>query len=321
MRLEGKIAAITGGGSGIGRACALAFAREGADVAVGDLDPERAAQVAAEVRALGRRALDMRIDVTEQADLDRFVDGVVGDLGGLTVWVGSAGVSIGATLLDHTREDWRRVMDLNLDAVVFGSQAAARRWWSAAPAPSSISPPSTARALSASAWAIAPPRRRSSWPRRSWPLNLPPHGVRANSIGPGYTDTPLFRGAREEGDEAIAPLLDPRPGRTPRQRLTRSPPRPSSWPRTSRASSPATASSPTAAGWSTATGSAGPAAGRGVTLGPGVFIRVRGLNFDSEATSPAPWHSEPNSRHSEQSEESKGRRECTASLDSSLRSE
>ena len=92
MRLEGKIAAITGGGSGIGRACALAFAREGADVAVGDLDPERAAQVAAEVRALGRRALDMRIDVTEQADLDRFVDGVVSDLGGLTVWVGSAGV-------------------------------------------------------------------------------------------------------------------------------------------------------------------------------------------------------------------------------------
>ena len=84
MRLEGKIAAITGGGSGIGRACALAFAREGADVAIGDLDPERAAGVADEVRALGRRALDMPTDVTEQDDLDRFVDGVVSDLGGLT---------------------------------------------------------------------------------------------------------------------------------------------------------------------------------------------------------------------------------------------
>ena len=127
MRLEGKIAAITGGGSGIGRACALAFAREGADVAVGDLDPERAASVADEVRALGRRALDMPIDVTKQSDLDQFVDGVVSDLGSLTVWVGSAGVSIGAMFLDHTREDWRRLMDLNLDAVVFSAQTAARR--------------------------------------------------------------------------------------------------------------------------------------------------------------------------------------------------
>lgn len=207
MRLEGKIAAITGGGSGIGRACALAFAREGADVAIGDLDPERAASVADEVRALGRRALDVSIDVTKQDDLDRFVDGVVDELGGLGVWVGSAGVSIGAMFLDHTREDWRRLMDLNLDAVVFSAQAAARR----------MAPNGSGSIINiASIYGGRAVRERIAYctskaavimATQVMAVELAEHGVRANSIGPGYTDTPLFRGAREEGNEAIAPLL------------------------------------------------------------------------------------------------------------------
>ena len=207
MRLEGKIAAITGGGSGIGRACALAFAREGADVAVGDLDPERAAQVADEVRALGRRSLDMRIDVTEQADLDRFVDGVVSELGGLSVWVGSAGVSIGGTLLDHTRGEWRRLMNLNLDAVVFGAQAAARRMVpNGAGSIINIASIYGARAVR-ERLAYCTSKAAVIMATQVMAVELAEHDVRANSIGPGYTDTPLFRGAREEGDEAIAPLL------------------------------------------------------------------------------------------------------------------
>lgn len=207
MRLEGKIAAITGGGSGIGRACALAFAREGADVAIGDLDPERAASVADEVRAFGRRALDMPIDVTEQDDLDRFADGVVDELGGLTVWVGSAGVSIGAMFLDHTREDWRRLMDLNLDAVVFSAQAAARRMV-AGGAGSIINIASIygGRAVSERI-AYCTSKAAVIMATQVMAVELAEHGVRANSIGPGYTDTPLFRGAREEGNEAIAPLM------------------------------------------------------------------------------------------------------------------
>ncbi len=207
MRLEGKIAAITGGGSGIGRACALAFAREGADVAIGDLDPERAAEVADEVRALGRRALDVQIDVTRQDDLDNFVDGVVSDLGGLTTWVGSAGVSISGTLLDHTREDWRRLMDLNLDAVVFSAQAAARRMApNGAGSIINIASIYGARAV-ADRLAYCTSKAAVIMATQVMAVELAEHGVRANSIGPGYTDTPLFRGAREEGNEAIAPLM------------------------------------------------------------------------------------------------------------------
>jgi 3-oxoacyl-[acyl-carrier protein] reductase len=215
MRLAGKIAAITGGGSGIGRACALAFAQEGADVAVGDLDASRASQVADEVQAIGRKALALQIDVTEQADLDRFADGVVDQLGGLTVWVGSAGLSIGATVLDHTRDDWRRVMDLNVDAVVFGAQAAARR----------MVPNGTGSIINISSiYGARAVRERLAYctskaavimATQVMAVELAEHGVRANAIGPGYTDTPLFRGAREEGNETVGPLL----GRVPAGRL------------------------------------------------------------------------------------------------------
>lgn len=215
MRLVGKIAAITGGGSGIGRACALAFAQEGADVAVGDLDASRASQVADEVQAVGRKALALQIDVTEQADLDRFADGVVDQLGGLTVWVGSAGLSIGATVLDHTREDWRRLMDLNVDAVVFGAQAAARR----------MVPNGTGSIINISSiYGARAVRERLAYctskaavimATQVMAVELAEHGVRANAIGPGYTDTPLFRGAREEGNETVGPLL----GRVPAGRL------------------------------------------------------------------------------------------------------
>ena len=215
MRLVGKIAAITGGGSGIGRACALAFAQEGADVAVGDLDASRASQVADEVQAIGRKALALQIDVTEQADLDRFADGVVDQLGGLTVWVGSAGLSIGATVLDHTREDWRRLMDLNVDAVVFGAQAAARR----------MVPNGTGSIINISSiYGARAVRERLAYctskaavimATQVMAVELAEHGVRANAIGPGYTDTPLFRGAREEGNETVGPLL----GRVPAGRL------------------------------------------------------------------------------------------------------
>lgn len=208
MRLEGKTAAITGGGSGIGRACALAFAEEGADVAVGDIDGERAMAVADEVRAIGCRALAMKIDVTDENDLGRFVDGVVDDLGGLNVWVGSAGVSIGATLLNHTREEWRRLMDLNLDAVVFGAQAAARRMiLNRTGSIINISSIYGARAV-CERLAYCTSKAAVIMATQVMAVELAEHRVRANSIGPGYTDTPLFRAARGESNEQVAPLLE-----------------------------------------------------------------------------------------------------------------
>ncbi|HJO06846.1 MAG TPA: SDR family NAD(P)-dependent oxidoreductase, partial [Chloroflexota bacterium] len=126
MRLEGKIAGVTGAAGGIGRATALAFAREGADVAICDLDQEGLRETATAVSKLGRRTLDRVRDVTDSAALRDFIDDTVAELGGLDIWMGNAGMGGTAPAEEFAEDFWRRVVELNQNAVFFGAQAAAR---------------------------------------------------------------------------------------------------------------------------------------------------------------------------------------------------
>src|SRR4029453_16508975 len=91
-RLEGKIALITGGGSGIGRACAVRFAREGANVCAADLDQAGAAETARQVEAAGRKALALRVDTTDEGANNEMVRRCVETLGAVDVLVAAAGV-------------------------------------------------------------------------------------------------------------------------------------------------------------------------------------------------------------------------------------
>ena len=122
--LTGKVVAITGGGRGIGRAIAQALAREGARVAVGDLDRELAEQTAA---ALGEPALGLALDVTDHAGLLAFLDEVEQRLGPLDVLVNNAGIMPVTPLADESAESIARQLDLNLRAVIHGTQEAMRR--------------------------------------------------------------------------------------------------------------------------------------------------------------------------------------------------
>jgi NAD(P)-dependent dehydrogenase (short-subunit alcohol dehydrogenase family) len=122
--LHGKVVAITGGGRGIGRAIAQALAREGARVAVGDLDQEAAEQAAA---ALGEPALGLPLDVTDHAALVAFLDEVEQRLGPLDVLVNNAGIMPVTPLAEETPESIARQLDLNLRAVIHGTQEAMRR--------------------------------------------------------------------------------------------------------------------------------------------------------------------------------------------------
>jgi NAD(P)-dependent dehydrogenase (short-subunit alcohol dehydrogenase family) len=122
--LTGKVVAITGGGRGIGCAIAQALAREGARVAVGDLDRELAEQTAA---ALGEPALGLALDVTDHAGLLAFLDEVEQRLGPLDVLVNNAGIMPVTPLADESAESIARQLDLNLRAVIHGTQEAMRR--------------------------------------------------------------------------------------------------------------------------------------------------------------------------------------------------
>ncbi|MFV8816879.1 SDR family NAD(P)-dependent oxidoreductase [Haliea sp. E17] len=123
--LAGKVAIVTGGASGIGRASVELFAREGASVVIADVDDERGPQLA---EALGERVRYRRTDVSSEADVQGVVDFAVETFGGLHIMFNNAAVSnrLFPSFLDDDLTDFRKVMDVNLLGVMLGTQRAAR---------------------------------------------------------------------------------------------------------------------------------------------------------------------------------------------------
>lgn len=123
MRLAGKRALVTGAGSGIGRAIAVAFAAEGARVGIVDVDPSGGEETLAEVRRLSG-GFFFAADVSKAADAEAMVAAAVRELGGLDVLVNNAGVGVAATLHETSLEDWQRVIDIDLTGVFLGCKYA-----------------------------------------------------------------------------------------------------------------------------------------------------------------------------------------------------
>ena len=121
-RLSGKVALITGAARGIGAAFAAAYAREGARVAIGDIDVPAAEQTAA---SIGERAFAIRIDVTEQSSIEAAVAEVVGRAGGIDILVNNAALFDLAPIVDITRESFDRLFAVNVAGVLFTLQAVA----------------------------------------------------------------------------------------------------------------------------------------------------------------------------------------------------
>jgi cyclopentanol dehydrogenase len=123
MRLEGKVALISGGALGMGAAEARLFAREGARVVIGDVLEAEGRAVEADVRAKGGEAVFTRLDVTSEADWQRAVDLAVKHFGTLNVLINNAGIGGASRLEDTPVEAWDRVMDVNAKGVFLGSKA------------------------------------------------------------------------------------------------------------------------------------------------------------------------------------------------------
>jgi NAD(P)-dependent dehydrogenase (short-subunit alcohol dehydrogenase family) len=127
MRLSGRVAAITGGALGIGRATALTFAEEGATIALGDVQIEAAETVAQEIRGRGGKAIAVGLDVGDAAQVQAFVDRVAEVFGRLDVMFANAGIAHSAPFLEHPEAQWHRVLRVNLTGVFLCCQAAARQ--------------------------------------------------------------------------------------------------------------------------------------------------------------------------------------------------
>ncbi|MBI5872554.1 MAG: 3-oxoacyl-[acyl-carrier-protein] reductase [Candidatus Omnitrophica bacterium] len=126
MKLQGKVALITGGARGIGREIALLFAREGADIAICDVNKDVAAATVKEIEAFGRRALSFETDVTALKQVEEMMNIILDNFKHLDILVNNAGITRDNLLLRMSEEDWDRVLSVNLKGVFSCTKAASK---------------------------------------------------------------------------------------------------------------------------------------------------------------------------------------------------
>ena len=190
MRLRDRVAIVTGGARGIGRAICARYAEEGARVVVADLDEADAKTAAA---SIGRGALGVAVDVTDQGSIDRLVETVVREAGRIDVLVNNAGVFDMAPLLEVTRESYRRVMAVNVEGLLFTLQAVARQMARQGRGGKIINFASQAGRRGEALVAVYCASKAAAISlTQSAGLALIEHGINVNAIAPGVVDTPMW---------------------------------------------------------------------------------------------------------------------------------
>lgn len=195
----GKVALVTGGASGIGAAVARSLAEKGASVVVTDINAEGAQAIADEITAAGGVAAAMRQDTAVESDSKAAVEFAVQTYGQLDLAVNNAGIGGGiAPIAQSNPDDWRRTIDINLNGVYYGlrhqlEHMMTRGTGSVVNVSSILG--TNGQANSA---AYVSAKHAVVGLTKTAALEVSPHGIRVNAVGPGYINTPLLEGAPQE---------------------------------------------------------------------------------------------------------------------------
>jgi NAD(P)-dependent dehydrogenase (short-subunit alcohol dehydrogenase family) len=201
-RLQGKTAVITGGASGIGRATALLFAREGAAVAIADLNENAGSELVRVISTAGSRAIFERVDVTRHNDCERIVQRTIEEFGSIHILFNNAGIIRRASILETSEQEWDALMATNVKSIFLMSRAVI---------------PVMAKAgggsiiNTASGWGLAGGAKAAAYCAskgavvlltKAMAIDHGPQNIRVNAICPGDTDTAMLRGEAKQLGEA-----------------------------------------------------------------------------------------------------------------------
>lgn len=201
-RYEGKVAAVTGGASGIGLATVHRLASEGAAIAVIDRDRQGAQAAAREIDSAGGRALSLEADVTQSADLRRAFIAAAEKFGKLDVVVNSAGIIARGDMDQTTEEEWHRVMEVDLSSMFYSARAASPLLRMAG-CGAIVNIASVAGSRGGVNVAYVAAKGGVVSLTRQLAAELAKDRIRVNSVSPGFTATGLNRDLREAGAERL----------------------------------------------------------------------------------------------------------------------
>lgn len=210
MRLQGKIALITGGARGIGFAIATALGRQGADIAIADINAEGADAAAMKLREAGIQARGFMVDVADARSVETLLETVTSQLGRLDILINNAGIGGNTAFLDISLETWNRTIAINLTGAFIVAQACARRMVAQGHGGKIINIASLSGQRGGNGrGAYGAAKAGLELLTKVMAVELSPHGINVNNIAPGAIETEMAATAHDAATRAAYNYLVP----------------------------------------------------------------------------------------------------------------